>query len=222
MPLFTNDQFCFLLSSGSSSGDLKSERVPKDFSALLLERHRNCGDSVRHKTAFQYFATRILPAVNASLTKYDRRKYKENLSECFSYTDEAFGILLVVNYETRWNSQHAAEMSLPGGTSQERSDKWEDAKYTSSSEGARRGVSWPREGLVKFNELSQMVKRQREVEGEESMVEAELLAWCRKEAKMPELATSSNNQSSGGDHGEEEEEEVEAWGECGIFEVQHL
>jgi hypothetical protein len=64
-----------------------------------------------------------------------------------------------------------------------------------------------------------MVKRQREVEGEESMVEAELLAWCRKEAKMPELATSSNNQSSGGDHGEEEEEEVEAWGECGIFEV---
>jgi hypothetical protein len=203
-----------------------SNRVPDNFSTLLLETYRNYGNSEKHKTAFQYFATRILPAVNASLTKYDRRKYTKSLSECFTYTNEAFGLLLVVNYEKRWTSQHKAELSLPGGTaSQERSERWEDAKYTSSNEGARRGVSWPREGfLVKFKELSKMVKDQRGVdkeEGEENVVEAELMAWCRNGAGMPERATGSGNPSSEGSaHGEvEEEDEVEAMGECGIFEV---
>jgi hypothetical protein len=135
--------------------------------------------------------------------------------------DGAFGILLVVKCENGWKSHHAAEMSLQGGTSQERSDEWEDAKHTSSIEGARRGVNWPREGLVKFNELSKMVKKQRdEDEAEGSMVEAKLLGWCHQEAKMPKLATGSVNQVSGGMCGEVEEEvEVEAWGECGIFEV---
>jgi hypothetical protein len=222
MPLFPNDQICFLLYN-QSTGDLKSNRVPDDFSNLLLERYRNYGNSEKHKTAFQYFATRILPAVNASLTKYDRRKYTESLSECFTYTDEAFGLLLVVNYEKRWTSQHEAELSLPGGTKQERSERWEDAKYTSSSEGARRGVSWPREGLVKFNELSKMVKDQRgedEEEGEDNVAEAELMAWCRNRAGMPERATGSGNPGSGSAHGEvEEEDEVEAMGECDIYEV---
>ena len=37
----------------------------------------------------------MLPAVNASQTSFDKRKYSECLSKCFSYTDEAFGILLV-------------------------------------------------------------------------------------------------------------------------------
>jgi hypothetical protein len=192
-----------------------SNRVPDNFSTLLLETYRNYGNSEKHKTAFQYFATRILPAVNT-----------KSLSECFTYTNEAFGLLLVVNYGKRWTSQHKAELSLlPGGTSQERSERWEDAKYTSSNEGARRGVSWPREGfLVKFKELSKMVKDQRGVdkeEGEENVVEAELMAWCRNGAGMPERATGSGNPSSEGSaHGEvEEEDEVEAMGECGIFEV---
>jgi hypothetical protein len=85
MPLFTDHPISFLFSAGSS-GDLNSERVPEDFSALLLETHRNCGNSERHETAFRHFATRILPAVNAGLTKCDKRKHKENPLECFSHT----------------------------------------------------------------------------------------------------------------------------------------
>ena len=84
------------------TGDLKNDRVPQDFSKLLLEKYREYRESEDHKRAFQYFATRILPAVNAGITnKYDKRKYKETLSSCFSYTDEAFGLLLLVNYEDR-------------------------------------------------------------------------------------------------------------------------
>ena len=62
------------------TGDLKKDCVPQNFSKLLLEKYREYGGSEDHKKAFQYFATRILPAVNAGITKYDKRKYNETLS----------------------------------------------------------------------------------------------------------------------------------------------
>jgi hypothetical protein len=146
------------------TGDLNGNRAPESFSKLLLERHRDYGDSEDHKNAFRCFATRILPAVNASQTRFDKRKHSESLSECFSYTDEAFGILLVVNYyEARWRSQHNAVARNPSGTRQQQSELWEDGKCTSATEGSRRGVSWQGQGLMKFNELSEMVKKQRGV-----------------------------------------------------------
>jgi hypothetical protein len=205
-------------------GDLRNGDVPEDFSKLLLEKYRNYGDSDTHRNVFRYFATRILPAVNAGLTKFDRRKYKESLSECFSYTDEAFGILLVINYENRWQSQHAADMRLPGQTGKERSKYWDDARYTSATEGARRGASWSRDGLLKFNELSAMVKEQRDEDnmaGTGNMVEADLMGWCREEAGMPQLADAAGNDGSDLIHTEvdEEDEEVEATGECDIYQV---
>jgi hypothetical protein len=196
--------------------------VPQDFSKLLLEKYRNYADSGNHKNAFRYFATRILPAVNAGMTKFDRRKYKESLSECFSYTDEAFGILLVVNYENRWRSQHTADMSLPGGTGKERSKLWKDARYTSATEGARRGASWPKEGLLKFNELSAMVKLQRDednVASGESMVEKDLMTWCRAEAGLPQLVDGAGEASQVVHNEVDGDDEVEAMGECSIFEL---
>ena len=51
-----------------------------------------------------------------------------------------------------------------------------------ATEGSRRGASWPREGLVKFSELSAMVEVQRDhfnKAEEESVVEGgDLMAWC--------------------------------------------
>ena len=51
------------------------------------------------------------------------------------------------------------------------------------TEGARQGASWPREALVKFNELSEVVKLQRDqcnLAGAQNVVEAELMA-CPKQ-----------------------------------------
>ena len=199
--------------------DLKKDQVPKDFSKLLLEKYRDYGESEAHKEAFRYFATRILPAVNAGVTRYDKRRYKEPLSVCFSYTDEAFGLLLVVNYEDRWRSQHEAEMLLPGGTSKERSQRWEDAKYTSATEGARRGSSWPREGLLKFNELSKMVKRQREEVETEEDVEENLMNWCRTGDGLDAVDPGAGGHQIATNQIAAEEDEVEAWGECNLTEV---
>jgi hypothetical protein len=56
------------------AGDLNKGCVPTSFSQLHLEKDRDRGNSEKHKNAFQHFATRTAPAVNAGLTKFDRRK----------------------------------------------------------------------------------------------------------------------------------------------------
>ena len=131
---------------------------------------------------------------------------------CFSYTDEAFGLLLVVNYENRWRSQHTTEKDLPDGTGKECSQRWQDEKYTLATEGAQRGASWPREELMRFNELSAMVKSQRdtadEVE-ENNKVEAELMDWCRIEDCLAAMAVTVGNTIGSGAI-TSEEDEVEA------------
>jgi hypothetical protein len=193
--------------------------VPEKYSKLLLERYRNYGNSEMHKNAFHYFATRILPAVNASQSKYDKRKYTLNLSECFTYTDEAFGLLMVVNYEQRWDSQHHAVSVEPAGAGRDILSKhWVDANYTSATEGSRQGVSWSNAGLVKFNELSEMVQQQREEDtGKE--VEEELITWCRSKAGMTILNRIGGATGEVDDDMHEEDEVVEAVGECDIFAV---
>jgi hypothetical protein len=113
--------------------------VPQNFSTLLLEKYRIYGNSLTHKNAFRYFATRILPAVNASHTRFDKRKYTKVLSQCFNYTDEAFGILMVANYEERWTTQYTALITLPGGSRREHQDLWEDARYTIQQRAAGEG-----------------------------------------------------------------------------------
>ena len=90
----------------------------------------------------------------------------------------------------------------------------------STTEGSRQGFSWQREGLVRFNALSQVVKQQREAEkwepGDESEVDLELMAWCRSEAGATHLPSSLGN------NGVAEQDEVEAMGERDTFEIWNL
>jgi hypothetical protein len=74
--------------------------VPINFANLILDQYRDFGASIKdHQEAFVYFTNRILPCVNASITKFERLKYQKTMPECFSYTNEAFALLMVVNYE---------------------------------------------------------------------------------------------------------------------------
>ena len=96
-----------------NAGDLKEEKVPQHFSELLLETHRNHEESEQRRRALQCFATRTLPAVSASQTRFDKCKCSKSLSNCFICTDEALGLLPVVSCERQWRSQHNAVMSDP-------------------------------------------------------------------------------------------------------------
>jgi hypothetical protein len=198
--------------------DLKGDLVPDNFANLVVEKYRGYGLSEGHHKAFRYFATRILPSVNASFTKFERLRVKKTISECFSYTDEAFALLMVLNYEPRWLSQHKAKVEHPNRSRRTREQLWKDARFTSSTEGNRRGQSWTKEGLLRFNNLCTMVKAQREVEETGDTVEKDLRDWCREEAGMTPLGKTTEMVAPD-PQDEEDEEEVEAMGECDIYQV---
>jgi hypothetical protein len=194
--------------------------VPVNFANLILDKYRGFGTSKEHREAFLYFTNRgVLPSVNASYTKFERSKYRKTISECFSYTDEAFALLMVANYEPRWTSQYEATLEYPGGSRKTREKKWKDARYTSSTEGSRRGQSWTKEGLLRFNSLCEMVKGQRAIEETGITVEKYLRAWCRDQASMPPWREEKEGSVIGEDVLGQEEEEVEALGECDISQV---
>jgi hypothetical protein len=161
------------------------------------------------RTSFVYFATRILPAVNVSITKFDKSKYNMKLSECFRYTDEAFALLLVDNYEPRWQSQYKAVVAYPHQDGRRMREKqWKDARYTSSTEGSRRGNSWTREGLLKFNSLCEMVREQRTSEESGDTVDNYLRNWCHEEAGMLSLEDGQMMATQGEDGVEDEVEAI--------------
>jgi hypothetical protein len=194
--------------------------VPMNFATLILDKYRDFGTSKDHRDAFVYFTNRILPSVNASITKFERLKYQKTMSECFTYTDEAFALLMVVNYEARWTSQHVALMENPQESRKAREKLWKDARYTSSTEGSRRGQSWTKEGMLKFNSLCEMVKTQRDKEETGITVEKQLQAWCRRDANLPTWRVAEGGVAAEDDLEEEgEDEEVEAVGECDIYQV---
>jgi hypothetical protein len=199
---------------------MRTKDMPPNFSTLLLEKYRNYGESVQHKTAFQYFAGRILPAVNTNVTKYDKLKYSKTITERFIYTDEAFALMLVVNYEARWVSQYDAAVRLGGGKiMKDQSRHWVDARFTSAMVGSRWGVSWSKEGLLKFNSLAKMVKLQRESEVTGTDVEEDLRNWFRVQAAMSLLNKEGGVVHQASVEEEENENEVEALGECGILSL---
>jgi hypothetical protein len=107
------------------------------------------------------------------------------MSECFSYTDEAFALLMVVNYEAWWTSLHEALIENLHESRKTCEKLWKDARYTSSTEGSRHGQSWTKEGMLKFNSLCEMVKAPREKEESGITVEKQLQAWCRRDANLP-------------------------------------
>ena len=208
----------WLSASFLTTDDLNEDKVPVDLCRLLMEKCRDYHNSDPHKEAWMYFTRRILPSVNACNTKYERRKHNELLSKCFSYTDEAFALLMLINYEPRWRSQHAAKLQFPDATNKEREVKWEDARCTSSTDGTRRGQSWKKEGVVQFNVLCAMVQEQRSRE-ELWEVEADLRLFWREEAGMPPFAEGGENVKKEATPKEPNEPVVEAVVECDTHQI---
>ena len=52
----------------------KIDIVLMDFSKILLERYQSYGESERHRGAFPYFATNILPAAAGECNIYQVRQ----------------------------------------------------------------------------------------------------------------------------------------------------
>lgn len=90
-----------LLCMFACKGDWNKELVPKDFVSNLFGHYRDYFDSEQKMkngrqtsyTAFVYFVDRILPSINAEVTKYNRDvRYEVSMSSVRArYTDSTNG-----------------------------------------------------------------------------------------------------------------------------------
>lgn len=125
--------------------------MPKDLYEGLESSYREKGHNDKH---FRYFIGRVMPAVNANITRYNRRKGKDLLSEIFTVSDEAYALTLLDNYEERWRRQSETEKS------DWNKEGFPKPKYTDCKSG-RKAQTWSKEGMETYNKWCHKIKEMR-------------------------------------------------------------
>eukprot|EP00980_Cylindrotheca_fusiformis_P015816 scaffold4629_cov75-Cylindrotheca_fusiformis.AAC.1 len=147
------------MGEGNTNADKKKDLVPPGFAdGLLFDKYRDYeGDGVNvqaRKAAFNYFVDRLLPKIYYDTHKFKKDRTTKLLSEFVNVSDEAFAVLVVMNYVQRWEKQ------LEGGDKKAWTRSEYDGKFTSSNKGSRVDT-WGLEGHATFIKLTNDIKDKR-------------------------------------------------------------
>ena len=104
-----------------------------------------------------------MKSVNCKLTKKLAKQAEEDgvenfVSTVYTASDEAFAVLMVVNYEQRWRN-HFKDGKV------DKEDLETDPKYATKYTSGRRGntiLTWSKEGCDLFNDLQKKIATLRE------------------------------------------------------------
>ena len=131
---------------------------------------------------FYYFVTRILPAMNPSVSNYKKDKNKKLISEIFSVADEAFGLVMLHNEYDVWKGHYSKASK----------DNNHRKKFLDSKSGRKDG--WTEEGKNLFYELCEEVKKLRDQPetGMDLEIQIKNRVLGRKVSEEEEEATAQN------------------------------
>ena len=98
-------------------------------------------------------------------SKYMENRTRQPLSQWFTLTDEAFLVVCIELYMTKWKHEWMVQRMGPPATVPTRnaSPQLYEARYTGKTQGTKR--SWSKEGLERFNTLMIHVLRNRQEHG---------------------------------------------------------
>ena len=98
-------------------------------------------------------------------SKYMENRTRQPLSQWFTLTDEAFLIVCIESYMTKWKHEWMVQRMGPPATvpTRDASPQFYEARYTGKTQGTKR--SWSKEGLERFNTLMIDVLRNRQEHG---------------------------------------------------------
>lgn len=135
----------------------KNGKGPDDFPSLT-----SFAALRKNEDTFTWFAFKFLECV-AGVNAWKRRKMKVTVSafdpttKCpyVSISDEAFALLLLDNYLVKWKYRWQCEQD-------NKQYKRQPGRYTSSNAGHVEFGGWTNEGIMRFNELVEIVRTDRE------------------------------------------------------------
>eukprot|EP00957_Ditylum_brightwellii_P170292 12962541-Ditylum_brightwellii.AAC.1 len=104
------------------------------YDAIMSAEYRNYGNADNED--FYYFVTKILSAIDPANNNFKQRKDKDMISDIFSVTDEAFGLMIIYNEHDVWRNQR--ERKLDGTVD------WKRKRFCDARSGSRQG--WMEEG----------------------------------------------------------------------------
>ena len=91
----------------NSTEDNANDKVPDTFPGTIELVTDDKGDIVinpeyrSNNTEFHCYISRIMAAINPTYSKFSQRKCRDLISEIYSITDEAFGLLVIYNEHQR-------------------------------------------------------------------------------------------------------------------------
>ena len=142
--------------------DRENNKVPESFPGTIMVSlepdsemwhvHKDYRQSEEPTPEFKYFVERILTAIQPPRNKFNDRKGKKKLSEIYTVTDEAFGLVILLNELHCW--EECAERK-------EASDRYGRKRFCDGRSGNKKG--WKNWGLIIYNRLCKNVQRRRQM-----------------------------------------------------------
>ena len=174
--------------------------LPPSLSEVLISEHyRQYIDSdgnlipgrEEEYRVFVWFVKNILKSVNFEHTKHIIKEvkdvgYKDFVTKTYSVSDEAFAILVVLNYEKRWRNQ----VLEPSKDKKElATNPLYSCRWTSSQKGYCK-LPWKKEGVDTFNTLNTRIGQLRAKPWSGYKLEAKIRKELEKEKPTRKRARS--------------------------------
>ena len=171
--------------------------MPEEFPGDVLPRQKaidkkfHLSDEYRRweepPKEFRYFMNKIMPAIRATSCSYRNSKGIKCLSDIFTVSDEAFGLVILLNEIHIWEDKVKEKAA---GT------KYHRKLFVDGHSGNRQG--WSNTGLNTYNRLVNELKKRR----------AEELSIRLEETMLEEYRKTSASNDRGGGSGSDEELET--------------
>ncbi len=130
----------------------------------------------------------FLPAV-VGKKKYKNRVAYEPVSKIATVSDEALAMLLLENSWEKWEDELDKETTDPS--------KLKPTKWTSMKSQGKRYCGWNQDGMIRFNELCDIVKKDRKKDQMKEKDERVEYQYCKKKRKAADDKKRKSNNNDG-------------------------
>ena len=157
--------------------------------AIINTKYRYYGNADNED--FYYFLCHILSAINPACSNFKQRKTTDLISDIFSVTDEAFGLMVIHNEYHVWEDIRSRKAGSSGNATELKKRK----RYCDANSGRRDG--WMKEGQLLFDKLCRRVHDLREQpETGRELEEMMRNRFVKESGKCTEHDSISNNTTS--------------------------
>ena len=157
----THTLFCHANSTDDNANNKVLDTFPAGTIGFVNDDNGTIVLNPKYRTVineFHYYISRMLAAIFPTYTTFSQQKSRDLLSDIYSVTDKAFGLLVIYNKHQVWKDQE--EMKRQGNKGKTIKKR---KRFCSGNSGNRKG--WPDTGMKFFSLLChQVVDEQRKQE----------------------------------------------------------